>query len=142
MKGCILPFPKKSDLGLAKNYRGITLTSTAAKIYNALLLNRIEPKIDHKLRKNQNSFGSNRSTISQMLTIRRILEGVRSKNLQATILFVDFTKAFDSIHRGKMKQTLLDYGLPKETVTTIMMLFRNTEVKTVLQMETQTDNVD
>ena len=25
------------------------------------------------------------------------------KNLQATILFVDFTKAFDSIHRGKME---------------------------------------
>ena len=44
MKGCILPFPKKGDLGLAKNYRGITLTSIAAKIYNALLRNRIEPK--------------------------------------------------------------------------------------------------
>ena len=39
MKGCILPFPKKGDLGLAKNYRGITLTSIAAKIYNALLRN-------------------------------------------------------------------------------------------------------
>ena len=52
MKGCILPFPKKGDLGLAKNYRGITLTSIAAKIYNALLRNRIEPKIDNILRKN------------------------------------------------------------------------------------------
>ena len=52
MKGCILPFPKKGDLGLAKNYRGITLTSIAAKIYNALLRNRIEPEIDNILRKN------------------------------------------------------------------------------------------
>ena len=51
MKGCILPFPKKGDLGLAKIYRGITLTSIAAKIYNALLRNRIEHKIDNKLRK-------------------------------------------------------------------------------------------
>ena len=34
MKRCILPFPKKSDLGLAKNYRSITFTSIAAKIYN------------------------------------------------------------------------------------------------------------
>ena len=51
MKGCILPFPKKGDLGLAKNNRGITLTSIAAKIYNALLRNRIEPKIDNILRK-------------------------------------------------------------------------------------------
>ena len=42
-KGCILPFPKKSDLRIAKSYRGITLTSIAAKIYNALQRNRIEP---------------------------------------------------------------------------------------------------
>ena len=47
MKRCILPFPKKGDLGLAKNYRGITLTSIVAIIYNALLRNRIEPKIDN-----------------------------------------------------------------------------------------------
>ena len=33
MKGCIRPFPKKGDFGLAKNYRGITLTSIAARIY-------------------------------------------------------------------------------------------------------------
>ena len=79
MKRCILPFPKKGDLGLAKNYRGITLTSIAAKIYNALLRNRIEPKIDNILRKNQNGFRRNRSMTSQILTIRRILEGVRAK---------------------------------------------------------------
>ena len=39
-------FPKKGDLGLAKNYRGITLTSIAAKIYNAPQRNRIVPQID------------------------------------------------------------------------------------------------
>ena len=103
MKGCILPFPKKGDLGLTKNYRGITLTSIAAKIYNALLRNRIKPKIENILRKNLNGFRRNRSTTSQILTIRRILEGVRAKNLQATLIFVDFTKAFDSIHRGKIE---------------------------------------
>ena len=101
----------------------------AAKIYNALLSNRIEPKIDNILRKNQNGFRRNRSTTSQILTIRRILEGVRPQNLQATILFVDFTKAFDSIHRGKMEQILLAYGLPKETVAAIMILYRNTKMK-------------
>ena len=47
----------------------------------------------------------------------------------ATLLFVDFTKAFDSIHRGKMEQILLAYGLPKETVAAIMILYRNTKVK-------------
>ena len=47
-----------------------------AKIYNALLGNRIEPKIDKILQKNQNSFRRNRSTTSQILTIPRILQGV------------------------------------------------------------------
>ena len=91
--------------------------------------NRIEPKIDNILRKNQNVFRRNRSTTSQILTIRRILEGLRAKNLLATLLFVDFTKAFDSIHRGKLEQILLAYGLPKETVAAITILYRNIKVK-------------
>ena len=63
------------------------------------------------------------------MTIRRILEGVWAKNLHATLLFVDFTKAFDSIHRGKMEQILQAYDLPKETVVAITILYRNTKVK-------------
>ena len=62
-KGCIISFPKMDDLRMAKNYRGITLKSMAAKIYNALIRNRIEPKIEKILRKNQNGFRRNRSTI-------------------------------------------------------------------------------
>ena len=44
-------------------------------------------------------------------------------------IFVDFTKAFDSIHRGKMEQILRAYGIPKETVAAITILYRNTKVK-------------
>ena len=86
IKGCILPFPKKGDIGLAKNYRGITLTSIATKIYNGLIRNRIEPKIDNILRKNHNGFRRNRSTPSQLLTVRRILEGVRAKKPTGDII--------------------------------------------------------
>ena len=74
MKGCILPFPEKVDLGLAKNQRSITLASIVAKIYNPLLHNRIEPKIENILRKNQNGFRRNRSTTSQILTIVEFLK--------------------------------------------------------------------
>ena len=78
---------------------------------------------------------------SEILTIHRILEGVCTKKLQATILFVDFSKAFDSIHRGKMKQILLAYGLPKETVAVIMMLHKNMKVK-VHSLDRDTDYFD
>ena len=123
-KRCILLFSKKGDFGIVKNYRGITFTSIVANIYKALLRNRTEPKIEKILTKNRNGFRRNRSTTSQILTLCRILEGVLSK-----ILFADFSKAFDSIHRGKMEQMLLAFGLPKETVAAIMMLYKNTKVK-------------
>ena len=112
-KGCILNFSKKSDPEIDKNYQGITIASIRAKLYNALLRLRIEPKIEKILRKNKNSFRRNRSTASQILTIRRIL-GVRAKNLNATLLFVDFPKESDSIHIGMMEKILLAKDSPNK----------------------------
>ena len=60
---------------------------------------------------------------------RQILLSVRVKNQDATILFVDFSRTFDSIHNGKIEQMLHAYGLLKETVAAIMMLYKNTKVK-------------
>ena len=54
---------------------------------------------------------------------------MQKKNLDATILFVDFSKTFDSIHRGKMEQIQFANGLPNKTVATIMMLNKNPKVK-------------
>ena len=73
-KGCLLPIPKKDNLAITKNYCGITLTAIPAKIYNLMLLNRIKPKINPVLRKNQNGFRTNRSTSGQIFTIRRIFQ--------------------------------------------------------------------
>ena len=73
IKSCILPFHKRGDLKNAKNYRVITFTPIAARIYNALLLNHIEPEIEKILRKNQNGFHRNWSTTSQIPTIKNLL---------------------------------------------------------------------
>ena len=100
-----------------------TKPNQTKSIYIYIYIYYLFPYIYNILRKNQNGFQRNRSTTSQILTIRRILEGVWAKNLQTTLLFVDFTKAFDSIHRGKMELILLAYGLPKETVAAIMILY-------------------
>ena len=73
-KGCILPFLKKSDLGITNNYGGRTLTAIGAKVKRALLLNRIKSEIKKILLKTQNDFLRYRSKNSWILTIHRIIE--------------------------------------------------------------------
>ena len=121
----IIPFPKKGDLSLATNYRGISLLSIAAKIYNKLILNRLIPKVDPLLRNNQNGFRAGRSTLSQILTLRRILEEGRNCNFDSIFIFIDFSKAFDSIDRDTMFEILELYGIPKQMVEAIRLLYTN-----------------
>ena len=101
-KGCILPFPKKSDLKITKNYEGITITIMADKVYTSLFLGSFLSEVEKILWKNQNGFWWNRSPTSQILTIHRIPEKVRVKNLEAILLFVDLSWSRNSIHRKKM----------------------------------------
>ena len=63
------------------------------------------------------------------------------KNLEATLLFVGFSKAFNPIHRGKIEKILLSYSLPKETVTAIMMLYKNMKAM-VQSVDENTDFFD
>ena len=57
------------------------------------------------------------------------LKAYGQKKPTGDITIVDFTKAFDSIHREKMEQILPAYVQPKETVAAITILYRNTKVK-------------
>ena len=140
-KSQIIPFPKKGDLSLATNYRGISLLSIAAKIYNKLILNRLVPKIDPLLRKNQNGFRSGRSTLSQILTLRRIIEECQLCNLDAVFIFIDFSKAFDSIDRSVMFEILSLYGIPQPMLDAIRLLYTN-NTSTVLTPDGETAPID
>ena len=134
----IIPIPKTGDLSDPANYRGISLTPIAAKVYNKLILNRIQPHIDPVLRSNQNGFRKGRGTTSQILTVRRIIEGVKSKNLKSVLTFVDFKKAFDSVDRAMLMDILRAYGIPEKIVGAINILYTDTIAK-VLSADGETE---
>ena len=48
------------------------------------------------------------------LNSRRLCKKKQQKNLEATLLFVYFSKSFDSIHKGKMERIFIAYGLHKK----------------------------
>ena len=85
---------------------GITLSALVSKIYNSMVFNRVFPLIDPILRQNQNGFRKGRSTVPQILTIRRIIEELKIPNREASIVFVDFAKAFDSADRKALLHIL------------------------------------
>ena len=86
----------------------------AAKLCNKMILNRLIPFIEPLLRNNQNGFRRGRSTLSQILCLRRLLEESQASNRDLAMVFVDFSKAFDSVDRKKMFEILRLYGIPEE----------------------------
>ena len=137
----IQPIPKSGDLSDVGNYRGIALSAIAAKLVNKMLLNRIQPALDPLLRPNQNGFRPGRSTAAHILALRRVIEGVYSQNRKAIIVFVDFKKAFDSIHRGKMLEILRKYGVPDKLVKAVEQLYLGT-FASVLSPDGETDKFE
>eukprot|EP00057_Strongylocentrotus_purpuratus_P013705 XP_011668179.1 PREDICTED: uncharacterized protein LOC105440107 [Strongylocentrotus purpuratus] len=115
----IVPIPKSGDLSQGGNFRGISLSSIVAKTFNRLILNRIRPVLDSHLRTNQNGFRVGRTTVGHILALRRLIEGVKENQLPAIITCIDFRKAFDIIHRGKMLKILTAYGIPEQLVNAI-----------------------
>ena len=95
------------------------------------MLNRIRPHKGDHLRTSQNGFREGRSTVSHILGLRRIIEGVNSNQLSAVITFIDFKKAFDTIHRAKMIKILWAYGIPKIITDAIEDTYKNTMAKVI-----------
>ena len=79
---------------LPTNYRGISLNCVTAKVYNRMLLNRLRPYIEPILRNNQNGFRPGRSTLTQILALRRVIEGVKEKNLPE--IFLSLQKSMEN----------------------------------------------
>ena len=64
-----------------------------------------------------------RSTISQILALRRIIEGMKANNLPLAVVFIDYSKAFDSIHRERIFEILEAYGIPGIIIDAIKAIY-------------------
>ena len=126
-KGIIIKLPKKGDLSICDNWRGIMLLSIPSKVLSKVLLSRIDEKLDLKFREEQAGFRKGRGCIDQIFTLRNIIETCAEWNTPIHINFIDFQKAFDSIHRSTLWKILRSYGIPPKLVTIISKFYENFE---------------
>lgn len=81
--------------------------------------------IDDQLRKKQTEFRKGRGCIDQIFTLHNITEQCAEWQRRICLNFVDFKKAFDSIHRESLWQILRAYGIPNEMFLLIKSFYNN-----------------
>jgi len=121
-EGILVKLAKKSDLSMCKNYRGIMLLSTAGKVLNRIILERMREAVDRILRENQAGFRPSRSTADQITTLRIIVGQSLEWRTSLFINFIDYEKAFDSLDRNVLWDLMANSGIPSK----IISLVRNT----------------
>ena len=123
--GVIIKIPKKGSLSDCNNWRGVTLLSVPSKIFCKVIIQRITKAVDDVLRNEQAKFRKGRRCADQIFTLRNILEQCSEWNRQLYVNFIDYEKAFDSIHRDSLRQILRAYGIPQRIVNIIKCFYSN-----------------
>ena len=89
------------------NYKGISLLSIAGKVFARILLNRLSTHI----------------TPDMILCLRQLQEKCIEQDRRLYMVFVDFSKASDTVGRTGLRQLLRKYGCPEKFTTMTEALY-------------------
>ena len=110
----------KGDSSSCENYRGISLLSIAGKILCKVILNRLNTHLlDEIVPESQCAFRRNRGTVDMIFCARQIQKKCKEQSKDLYILFVDLTKAFDTVSRPGLWRILPRNGIPPKMVQII-----------------------
>ncbi|CAB4002105.1 Hypothetical predicted protein [Paramuricea clavata] len=107
----IIPLHKKGVKEHVENYRPISLLSIVSKTLERCVLNHLYLRIQESVHSAQYGFISGRSTTSQLLSTLHKIGKDLDKGLQTDVVFMDISKAFDTVDHSKLLQKLRDFGL-------------------------------
>ena len=80
-------------------YRGISLLSIAGKIFARVILNRLIAVSEHNLPEAKCGFRICRSKVDMIFAMRQLQEKCIKQNMALYSVFIDLTKAFDTVSR-------------------------------------------
>ena len=110
-------YKRKGSRSQCDNYRGISLLSVPGKVLARILINRFTEHIaEHFLPESQCGFRKYRGTVDMIFSARQLQEKCREQNVGLYSVFVDLTKAFDTVNRRGLWQLLLKLGCPAKFI--------------------------
>ena len=92
----VVLYKKNSRLDCG-NYRPISLLSHIYKLFISIIANRVKNDLYASFPASQAAYQPGRGTIEQIFALEQIIEKAIEFNNPVFIVFIDFTKAFDSI---------------------------------------------
>ena len=112
----VIPLFKKSDPLKTENYRPISILSYISKILEKLMHKRIYSFLQHYHVPLSVQFGfrPNHSTNLALIEILEILNQALDKGEWTLGIYLDLSKAFDTVNHEILKQKLLNYGIRGE----------------------------
>ena len=103
--------PKKGNLMLPKNYRGVQMMKSLACLYDRIITNRLKPWL--KFHIDQTAFQKGKSTLIHIFTLRILIDLAKKLKITLYIASVDIEKAFDHVPRSLLLKKLVKLGIGK-----------------------------
>jgi hypothetical protein len=125
-KALMIPAHKKGAVNNPANYRGISLLTAVSKIFTkcTYVIFQTWAQESGHLYEEQGGFRKGRSTVDQAFVFQSLSQKYLSKKKgRFYCLFVDFTKAFDSISHDCLWYTMLKDGAHGRLLQTIRSMY-------------------
>ncbi|CAB4012218.1 Hypothetical predicted protein [Paramuricea clavata] len=107
----VIPIHKKDCVEPMTNYRPISLLPIISKVLERCVFNNIYPFVRVLINNVQHGFLRNRSCITQLLGILHETGKNLDRNKQIDVLYLDFSKAFDSVDHDILLHKLQMHGI-------------------------------
>ena len=90
------------------------MSSNVNKIFTKIVKNGIYNIPDQNQGMEQAGFRKDFSTIDHIFTLDQLIEKANEYKIEMNFIFIDFSKAFDSIKHTELWQALANQGTPKK----------------------------
>ena len=121
--GVITPIFKKGDRKDCGNYRGLTLLSTALKIYEKILVSKLNKVIKNQLSDAQSGFRNGYSAQDHIFTLQQIIRKIKDQQKEVYIVFIDIEKAFDRVQRDEIWKSINIRGINNHLIAAIKSIY-------------------